>query len=123
MTTPSRDTARLQPADPPPPESLVTMPGSPDSNARDIKAVSPEKLPSDASAGPAALRRAIFYLGLAILAASIVVGFLIGWGIAGVMAVLGLLGVLFNPVSLAAVERAEDRKKVIQQHDAAGTPR
>lgn len=115
MPTPPDAASVQQQPDPPRPDQVVVIPGSASAAAQDIKQVSPEKMPADAKAGPRALRRAMLFLGLAVLLAAIVVGIFVSWQLGLMIGVVGLLGVLFDPVMLATFERSKDREKVVEQ--------
>ncbi len=115
MPTPEDPSSAQRASDLPPADQVSVIPGSERSISQDIKDLSPEKMPADAKSGPKALRRAMLYLGLAVLLVAVVVGFLVSWPLGLMMAVVGLLGVLFDPVMLATFERSKDREQVVQQ--------
>lgn len=91
------------------------MPGTEASASQDIKNISPDKMPADAKSGPRTLRKAMMFLGLGVLLIAVVVGLLVSWQLGLMMGIIGLLGVLVDPVMLATFERSKDREQVVEQ--------
>ncbi|MBY0262530.1 MAG: hypothetical protein K2Q20_09310 [Phycisphaerales bacterium] len=113
-TPPEAAQAQRQP-DPPRPDQVSVMPGTEAAASQDIKNISPDKMPADAKSGPKALRKAMLFLGLGVLLIAVVVGVFVSWQLGLMMGVIGLLGVLVDPVMLATYERSKDREQVVEQ--------
>jgi hypothetical protein len=88
----------------------LKMPATPERAARDIAAVGVEGRPADAAAGPGMLRLEMLGLLVGLAAISAAVGIWVNWGLGVVLLVVGVLGLLFNPVMGATAMRSKDRK-------------
>ncbi len=91
--------------------ATFVMPG-PDP-AEKIAAISPEGVPADAHAGPAALRSLLLVFVAIIVVAAGVSVIWIGWAGAAVVLVVGLASVLINPAMGATWSRAKERQEII----------
>jgi hypothetical protein len=103
-----------------PPERVVTMPGDPQRAARDIARVGVEGEPAVPNEGPAAVARSMLILTAIVFFGCAMVGLLWSWEAAIVGMAIAALGLVFNPVMIAALLRRKDRVKVLKQR--AGEP-
>lgn len=94
--------------------STVVMPGRAESVAEEIHDVSPEGSPGDPKAGPGALLAAVGGMALLVVAAAVAMGIWFSWAAGAVVAALGLAAMFFNPVVLATLLRAGERKEVLE---------
>lgn len=104
---------REQPA----PESVVTIPGEPEQVAREIAHVGVEGKPAVAKEGPALVGREMIALAMIVFAGCALVGFLWSWEAAVVGLAFGALGLLVNPVMIAALMRRKDRVKLLERRE------
>lgn len=98
----------------------LTMPGP--NSAEEIEAVSPEGKPADANTGPGSIWLMLVGAWVLLAIVAVVIGSTLSWAMAALMLVLGTLGMIFNPVVLASMSRAKERREVLHHHEQ-GHPR
>jgi len=96
------------------PQSALAMPGPAESNASAIDAVGVEGRPADAKVGPGGLRLMLIGGLLIVPIGAVIAGLWLGWAAAFAVLGFGLIAAMLNPVAAATLQRAGDRRRVLQ---------
>lgn len=114
------DVTRIHQAGPgegkaPDPTFATVMPGSERRNAREIRAISPEKEPADPKTGPGAMYAFMGVCAVSLAAISLVLSLWIGWAGAAMAAAFGVLALAVNPEVVATFNRAGERRRLLEE--------